>query len=472
MAELNEQNQQVIVEAVPINAQYRVEISDDHLRAYISVTTPENGGQEVSLAGIYQALKDAGVVYGLKDQELKRIAFGKIYERKIIVAEGLPAQNGKDGEIIDRYIIGARGIPKINVDGSVDYKELNLINNVTKGQVLCEIVPPTDGTKGMTVKGQDIVPARGREPKPPIGKNTLLTDDGLKVYAGIDGNLTKRASSFEVDDTFIVNEHVDNSTGNINFIGNLVVKGDVKSGFSIKAGGTIRVNGTVEAAKLSAEKGITLIGANGQGAGRIYTGGDLTANFLENVIVEAKGSVTANSIMYCNIKCGGTLELKGRNACIIGGSYVVALDVIAKTIGSSSHARTEITLGSATTLVEEINNIGYRLKQIESDILKLSQAIAFLSSKDANTLSQDKLKLLEQASYNKQVLALEKEKLSKRYEVMIEELENPNTSKIICKGTIYRGTRIIIGSSSVQLTENQDNTMVYYSDNEIVFGTA
>lgn len=472
MAEQNEQNQQVIVEAVPVNAQYRVEISDDHLRAYISVTTPENGGQEVSLAGIYQALKDAGVVYGLKDQELKRIAFGKIYERKIIVAEGLPAQNGKDGEIIDRYIIGARGIPKINVDGSVDYKELNLINNVTKGQVLCEIVPPTEGTKGITVKGQDISPARGREPKPPVGKNTLLTDDGLKVYAGIDGNLTKRASAFEVDDTFIVNENVDNSTGNINFIGNLVVKGDVKSGFSIKAGGTIRVNGTVEAASLSAEKGITLIGANGQGAGRIYTGGDLTANFLENVIVEAKGSVTANSIMYCNIKCGGTLELKGRNACIIGGSYVVALDVIAKMIGSSSHARTEITLGSATTLVEEINSIGYRLKQIESDILKLSQAIAFLSSKDANTLSQDKLKLLEQASYNKQVLALEKEKLSKRYEVMIEELENPNTSKIICKGTIYRGTRIIIGSSSVQLTENQDNTMVYYSDNEIVFGTA
>ncbi len=388
------------------------------------------------------------------------------------MAEGLSAQSGKDGEIIERYVIGARGIPKLNVDGSVDYKELNLINNVTKGQILCEIVPPTEGTKGMTVKGQDIVPARGREPKPPVGKNALLTDDGLKVYAGIDGNLTKRVGSFEVDDTFTVSENVDNATGNINFIGNLVVKGDVKSGFSIKAGGTIRVNGIVEAATLWAEKGITLMGANGQAAGRIHTGGDLTANFLENVIVEAKGSVTANSIMYCNIKCGGTLELKGRNACIIGGSYVVALDVIAKAIGSSSHARTEITLGSSTTLVEDINSIGYRLKQIESDIFKLSQAIAFLSSKDANTLSQDKLKLLEQASYNKQMLSLEKEKLTKRYEVMTEELENPNTSKIICKGTIYTGTRIIMGSSCVQLTENQDNTMVYYSDNEIVFGTA
>lgn len=472
MADQNNQIEKIQIEAEPIDAEYRVEISDDHLRAYISVTTPENGGQEVTLSNLYQALKDEGVVYGLKEQELKRIALGRIYERKMLVAEGVPAQNGKDGEIIERFVLGATGVPKINVDGSVDYKQLNLIHNVTKGQVLCEIIPPTDGVKGMTVKGQEIMPARGRDARPPTGRNVLLTEDGTKVYAAIDGNLTRHGSSLDVDDTFTVNGDVDNSIGNIDFIGNVVVKGDVKSGFSIKAGGSIRVNGIVEAATLHAEKEITLSGANGQGGGRIYSGSDLTANFLENVIIEAKGSVTANSIMYCHIKCGGTLELKGRNACIIGGTYIVALDVIAKMIGSPSHARTELTLGSATTLVDETNAISLKLRQIENDIVKLSQAIAFLTAKDASTLPKDKLKLLEQVKYNHEHLLLEKEKLAKRYEALTEELTKPNTSKIICKGTIYTGTRITIGSSSVQLTEDKNNALVYYSDNDIVFGTA
>ncbi len=472
MTELNGQSPEIIIKAEPVNAQYRVEISDDHLRAYVTVIEPENGGEEITLPNLYAALKDAGVIVGLKDQELKRLALGKQYERKVLAAEGVAAENGKDGEIINHFVLGARGIPKLNVDGSVDYKELNLIHNVTKGQVLCDIVPPTDGTKGQTVKGQDIMPARGREPRLPLGRNVLVTDDGKHIYAGVDGNLTQRSNAIEIDDTFTVSGDVDNSVGNIDFIGNVVVRGDVKSGFSIKAGGSIRISGIVESAYLHAEKEITVTGVNGQGGGKLYAGTDLSASFLENATIEAKGSVSANSIMYCNIKCGGTLELKGRNACIIGGTYVVALDIIAKSIGSSSHARTELTLGSSTTLVDEMNAIRYRLKQMATDIFKLSQAITYLNAKDASTLSREKLQLLEKATYNHQILTQEKEKLAKRYEVMAEELKSPNTSKVICKGTIYTGTRITMGSSHIQLTENQNNVMVYYSDNEIMFGSA
>ncbi|MFA9379945.1 MAG: DUF342 domain-containing protein [Acetanaerobacterium sp.] len=472
MTEQNERNQQNIAKAEPLDAQYRVEVSEDHLRAYITVLAPENKGAEVAIPTLVQALKDVGVVYGLKEPEIKRLVFGRLYEHKMLVAEGVPAQNGKDGEITNRFVYGSRGVPKINVDGSVEYKELNLIYNVTKGQVLCDIIAPTDGTKGITVKGQDIVPARGRDAKLPLGKNVLLSQDGTQIYADINGNLIQRGGMLEINDTFTVNGDVDNSIGNINFIGNVVVKGDVKSGFSITAGGSIRINGIMEAAVLKAPEDITLTGANGQGGGRVFTGGDLKASFLENVAIEAKGSVTANSIMYCNIKCGGTLELKGRNASIVGGIYVVALDVIAKSIGSPSHARSEFTLGASTSLVEEMNTMGHRLRQIESDSFKLAQAIQFLNAKNKESLSKDKLKILDQAVYNRSALEMEKEKLSKRYKAMEEELEMPNTSRIICRGTIYTGTHITMGSHSVQLTEDKDYVMVYYSDNDIVFGAA
>lgn len=166
------------------------------------------------------------------------------------------------------------------------------------------------------------------------------------------------------------------------------------------------------------------------------------------------------------------MELKGRNGSLVGGSYVIAMDLLAKTIGSSSNVPTNITLGTATTLVFDMDVIQKRLQQIESDEIKLSQVIDFLNSKDKSLLSKDKLKILDQAVYNKSVIALEKEKLQVKYSVMEEELSKPNTSKIICKGTIYTGTRILMGNASVQIAENRDNTMIYISDNEIIFGVA
>ncbi len=70
------------------------------------------------------------------------------------------------------------------------------------------------------------------------------------------------------------------------------------------------------------------------------------------------------------------------------------------------------------------------------------------------------------------MITLEKEKLQVKYSAMEEELHKPNTSKIICKGTIYAGTRITMGTSSVQVAEDRDNALVYLSDSEIIFGVA
>ncbi len=459
-------------ELIPLDAQCRVELSADLLNAYVTVMGPENGGADITVPAVVQSLKDNGVVYGLKLDEIQKIIFRRAYEQKILVAIGLPAVNGKDGELINRFVFGKQGVPKMNIDGSVNYKELNLIYNVQQGQVLCDIVPPTDGTKGMTVTGQNIMPARGRDARLPLGKNILVNQQNTELYAGASGNLVERHNVLEIDDTFVVNGDVDNSIGNIDFVGNVLVKGDVKSGFSIHAQGSVKVNGVVEAALIQARGDIALMGMNGKGGGKLLTEGSLTASFIENAVVETKGSITANAIMYCTVRCGGTMELKGRNGSLVGGNYVIAKDLLARIIGSDSHVSTDITLGTSTTLVYDMDVIYKRLQQIESDDMKLTQVIDYLNSKDKNLLSKDKLKILDQAVYNKSVIALEKEKLQLKYSAMEEEFHQPNTSKIVCKGTIYTGTRITMGSVSVQVTESRDNTLIYLSDNEIVFGVA
>ena len=158
----------------------------------------------------------------------------------------------------------SNGKPKENEDGRVDYYDLGLIQNVSAGQVLCVLTPPTEGTPGYTVKG-DIVKPKPGKPAPVVpGPNTMLSTDGLQIISKINGQFEFDGKKVIVNETYTLNQDVDTSTGNIKVAGNLVVRGMVTSGFKIEAGGYISVTGVVESATVTAGKDVSLQGgANG-----------------------------------------------------------------------------------------------------------------------------------------------------------------------------------------------------------------
>ena len=457
----------------PIDAECRVEVSSDHLHAYLMILPPMFDGADITVPSVMRALREAGVVYGVKLTDVQYMVSEKKYNSKYEIALGTPPVKGEDGTITNRFVFGRRGIPQVNIDGSVNHQELNLIYNVTQGDILCDINPPTDGIKGMAVTGEELAALPGRNARLPIGKNVLVNEDETQLYAGISGNLLERHNNLEIDDVFTVMGDVDNSVGNLNFIGSIVVRGDVKSGFSIQADGDIRVSGMVEGAYVKSKSNILVsCGINGHGTGKVEAGGNLKTSFIENAIVYAAGNIYADSIMYCNLKCDGSLELSGKRASVIGGEYIVTQNLLARNIGSPSRVTTDITLGASIGLVEQQEVTKRRLAQIDDDILRLSQAIAYLGSKDQSTLPKAKLDLLATATVQKEELARERIRIVSTMEEIDSQLAQPNISQITCKGTIYAGTRITIKSSSVILTEDRVSTTVFYADNDIVFGLA
>ena len=65
-----------------------------------------------------------------------------------------------------------------------------------------------------------------------------------------------------------VNGDVDYNTGNIDFVGTIVIRGNVRSGFKVKADGDIRIIGSVEGAELEAAGSIEIsAGIIGQNKG-------------------------------------------------------------------------------------------------------------------------------------------------------------------------------------------------------------
>ncbi|MFO7820027.1 MAG: FapA family protein, partial [Halanaerobacter sp.] len=64
-----------------------------------------------------------------------------------------------------------------------------------------------------------------------------------------------------ISETYVIEGNVDNRVGNIDFDGNVIVKGDVKENFKIRARGKIEVAGNVNQALLEANDGIIVHGS-------------------------------------------------------------------------------------------------------------------------------------------------------------------------------------------------------------------
>ena len=140
----------------------------------------------------------------------------------------------------------------------MDFKNLNIVNQVEQGTAICEIIQPEDPVTGMNIYGNEIPGKPGSMPAIPNGDNTYLSEDGTKLIAAITGNLTFSNNRFSVRQQFDVPENVDASTGNIEFAGDVIIRGSVLEGYTVKAGGNVTVYGMVEGAQISAGGNVQL----------------------------------------------------------------------------------------------------------------------------------------------------------------------------------------------------------------------
>src|SRR5690606_16380994 len=108
------------------------------------------------------ALNDAGITYGIDENMLLNICDKPIYDKDIVIANGIEPINGKDGTYKLNFKTEKELRPKEKEDGTVDFYNLEIVENVKKGQILCEITPPTDGKDGMSVTGEIIYSIPGK----------------------------------------------------------------------------------------------------------------------------------------------------------------------------------------------------------------------------------------------------------------------------------------------------------------------
>lgn len=453
-----------------VDEEIEVFIAEDRMKAYIMLLPPL-GGKILSKADIIKLLNAQNVVFGIDEEKIDRLLNKRKYGCRILIAEGIEPKDGVDGEVIYHISLDRNRKPLIKEDGNVDYYHLDIVENVAKGQLLATIVPPTDGTIGRTVTGNELLPKPGRNVRIGRGKNIALSDDGLKLFAEIDGRVELIGNRIHVYNTLEINGDVDTSTGNIDFIGNVIVNGNVLTGFEVKAKGHIKVLGVVEGANLDASGDVVIRkGIQGLGKGIVKAGGKVVCRFIENANVYCNGDLISEAIMHSYIQSGGQIQVAGKKGLIVGGSIKANAGITASTIGSPMATSTTLEVGLNPSLRNEYKLLEAERRQLEDEFRKSCQILDLLIKLDnEGRLPEDKKPLKEkvlrtQNNYN------EKLPLIRARMVELEEIFSTVVSgSISARNIIYPGVNIIIGTSNMNIYEDMRYVTFTREQGEISF---
>ncbi|MFZ5987412.1 MAG: DUF342 domain-containing protein [Bacillota bacterium] len=458
-------------EEVKIDASITVNVAPDKMKASI-VITPPDGGRMLNMHEIIEILSRHGVSYGINKSTLETIIQYPVYSETIVIAEGTPAANGQNGKVDFHFDLSKDRKPTILEDGRVDFRELNLIESVQKGQVLCSLIPPLPGVPGKTVVGTDVPALDGKPALLPKGRNVEISEDGENLLADIDGQVNYIDGKVNVFSNFEVPADVDNSTGNINFIGNVIIRGNVLSGFTVEAGGNVEVLGVVEGAVIKAGGDIILRrGMQGLGKGSLISGGDIVAKYIENSNVEAKGDIKSEAIMHSNVKCGNKLELSGKKGLLVGGSCKVGKEVTAKVIGSYMSTITDIEVGVDPSLKERYKALREEVQHIDEDVKKAEQAIVLLKKLEAaGKMTPEKQEIMAKSVRTKVYFS---NRINELREEMIQielRLQEEANGRVRAQGFIYPGTKVAIGTCMMYIKENLQYCTLYRDGADIRVG--
>ncbi len=439
----------------PIAESLKIEFTEDNMTCIGRFLPPSAGGAVNEYDDIAAALKNQGVVFGIRDDAIKGFISNRKYFCDVVLAEGKEPVQGQDAVIEYFFNTDLRARPTLKDDGSVDFFNLNIINHVSEGDLLARLTREVPGKYGQSVKGEKTKPRDVRKRVLKFGRNIRLSEDKNEIYSTCDGHVTLVDGRVFVSNVMQV-ENVDPATGNIEYEGNVQVNGNVATNFSIKARGNVEVRGVVEGAEIEAGGNITIArGMNGMSRGVLKAGGNVIAQFIENSTVEAAGYVEAGSIMHSQVFAGTEVHVGGKRGFISGGKVAATTLVEAKILGSDMGTDTIVEIGISPTIKrrhKELEEI------IDGNNKAIGRAIPILEA------ARDKISAgvemsPEQIDNIKGLAAIVKAKKKEQHDNYAELedikalLADEKKAAVVVKDTVYPGVKVAISDVSKIIKE-------------------
>ena len=329
------------------------------------------------------------VTHGIDWAMIDQMVANKIFDRGVIIAAGTPAKLSRDAVIKEKLKIDPDVKPVVGSDGKADYKNVDNIQQVTKGDVLAIKIPMQQGENGNDIYGKVLPAAPGKDVQFKVGTNTEVSADGLQLIAAMGGYAHHQGGAICVGVTYVHKGNVDFKSGNLHYQGDIHVQGNVTTGFTVEAQGHVLIEGNVDSGDIVSHNGNVTIkeGVFGHGKGRIIAKGDVHVLGAQDMHIYCEnGTLSVEKGLRNCMVFAHTVKADSSGCSVVGGEIRAYGDVIISVVGGEG-ARTIVRIvdkeaEAAKEKIKEVEKlkieVGAKVGPIETRLKRMkAMAIKF-----------------------------------------------------------------------------------------------
>ncbi|MFH1153432.1 MAG: FapA family protein [Pseudomonadota bacterium] len=350
-------------------ANFQLVVSGDRLEAHIRFDLGTSGC--ISPEEISKCLRRESIVFGVVGPEAVAECFnmdiGSV--QSIRIAKGLSPVPGLDASIDYYFDTDYLKAGTVDKDGKIDYRERGKAPRVKSGDLLTRKKVMAVGKPGVDIYGKTIPVPDPKDIHLKCGQGALLSEDGLEIYAAIDGqpNLAV-GGEVSVFSELVIDGDVNFNTGNINFDGNVCVKGSIMSGFTVKCG-NLNAAG-IFSAQVLAMGDVTVSG--GIIGSDVKSEGSVTAKFITDSNIKAFGNVVVEKeVIQTKIRSSGAFQ--SNRGKIITSFVSAKMGFEARDVGTDLSSPCRIHVGMDENVKKRIQALDYAINEKKQNLEKLQK---------------------------------------------------------------------------------------------------
>lgn len=450
-----------------------MEISSDEMEASVGILHPKAGGRDFIYTEIYQFIMSYDIKFGVKKEVIKELADNPVYDKLFVIARGEKAKHGTNGYVEYLFDTKKEKTAFSEDDVRINFKAASNIANVKEGDVIAVYHKPTKGIEGHTVHNRALKAYDGKETQIQAGENVQLSEDKMQAVSTIDGQALLQDGVVSVAPVYYVNGALSIKTGgNIDFIGSVVINGDVEDGYVVKASKDIQIHGTVGKSEIIS--GGDIVVSNGiqtKGEGVVRAQGSVISKFIGNSIIFAEDRVVvSDGIVNSQVSCGGKIICYGKRARIHGGQLRAANSIIAKEIGTAAGTETILEVGVNPETRERYNFLDAKIKENTEEIENLDLNIGSFEKvmKTRGNLSEEKQAAYDDMINQRDALITENSQMTTEYMALRDEIQTlKGTGEISVENVVYPNVKININTAEYTV-KNELKWVTFFREGSMI----
>ena len=441
--------------------------------------------QQVEADMLKPWLAELNVVDGIQQEAIDWMAHEIFSGRQHLglhkIAMGDPPIHGHDSEL-ELLVEQDERYGQVQEDGSRNFDEVDFAKTVNKGEEVALLKPPTRGTAGRSVSGEEIPCHDGIEGTVKAGAGTRAEKDAdgvVHYYAETHGVLSHAPTELSVMDSLVIEGDVGYETGNLEFRGEIVIKGSVQKGYNVKASGDVIVFGHVDGATIAAG-GNAVIGEGIFGRKTmVVTRGDVRAQFVRESKLRAGGDIVMTAYSRdSTLRADGSIWVgipDGEVEGSLAGGRAWSRGAIEVVVAGGRNASTELTCGVDPEQVRNVDRLNHRIEEgnklIARQLSRFQMTtldVAGIQRRLAASTGSRKKILVRAAKQLGEIVQAHQKLLKERRQIESATSSSTHDAQIKATEAVLSGVIVRIGDQTRRIRDNLESTMFTLGENGLV----